>query len=629
MNIKFKTPLLVLSLLTSLSLAQWSVAALVLAPELESIREQAKQSPSSAIDAVLAKLNADPTLSGAARAQHYFVLAEVYKSQFLANKTYETASQAAGLAFSTGDELLGYWSTALQADAMGLQGDTGLGLSYIEPTIGWAKSNDKIGLQIFAMDISSWLHLKSGDHLLALELIQGAYQLAVEHPEASYHPPQRIAQSIGIIYQLRDEYRTAEPYFLETLAFAKRTGDKLLEADALYNLGSVYRGLKDQGRAIDYYQQSLAISRAADDAQGAAYTISRLVDMTLENTVTPAQMVEIEDQVEWLLQAFSDAKDFQEYGRALQLQAKLYWANGEQQEALTIIDTAQSLAREAGIEDSLIEAMVIKTDFLGQLNEYELAYQELQALRELERKYHQAATDARYQSLRAQLDIERQKLENELLVNENTNQQNALELARSQRTILGLIAAVFLVIIIAAGVIFSTLLKQRKILQRLAQADALTGLPNRRHTFELCSRELKLAQREDRNLCIAVADIDNFKSINDAFGHKAGDEALKFFANLARRHFRETDILGRIGGEEFIIVILNSSPEDAKKQLEYLMEKLLFLPESLKKYNGLKLTFSSGLIRAAPEKSVQDNIAEADKLLYIAKKSGKNQVHAA
>src|SRR5262249_8938691 len=99
--------------------------------------------------------------------------------------------------------------------------------------------------------------------------------------------------------------------------------------------------------------------------------------------------------------------------------------------------------------------------------------------------------------------------------------------------------------------------------QRLALMDALTGIPNRAAYDERIDQEYKRWRRFARPVCLLAWDIDHFKAINDAFGHKAGDKVLRIIGQLLLRHVRETDFVGRYGGEEFIMLLVGSTPEEA------------------------------------------------------------------
>lgn len=156
-----------------------------------------------------------------------------------------------------------------------------------------------------------------------------------------------------------------------------------------------------------------------------------------------------------------------------------------------------------------------------------------------------------------------------------------------------------------------------------SRTDSLTGLPNRRHILELLDEALVLQEATGSDLCIAVIDIDHFKAINDANGHDIGDEVLRTFAKLCRGLARDGDRLGRMGGEEFLLLLPGAASEIAVGVVEKIRSNLLSLRLS---ESGLKLScsFSAGIAQALPEDDRSSIIRRADRALYAAKKEGRN-----
>ncbi len=144
-----------------------------------------------------------------------------------------------------------------------------------------------------------------------------------------------------------------------------------------------------------------------------------------------------------------------------------------------------------------------------------------------------------------------------------------------------------------------------------ANKDFLTGISNRKHFFEL-GQNIHL---KSRNIALAMIDIDNFKKINDTFGHDKGDEVIKSLAHLLKNSIKGKDIVARVGGEEFIIFLQDIKTLDA----------INFLNEICKDISKLDFTVSIGLTTKKLN-SLDEMIKQADKLLYKAKENGKNRV---
>jgi diguanylate cyclase (GGDEF)-like protein len=156
-----------------------------------------------------------------------------------------------------------------------------------------------------------------------------------------------------------------------------------------------------------------------------------------------------------------------------------------------------------------------------------------------------------------------------------------------------------------------------------SRTDQLTGLPNRRHILELLDDALSLHEAVGSDLCIASIDIDNFKAVNDAHGHEAGDAVLRHFAGVCARRLRPQDRLGRLGGEEFLLVLPGVRPGEAAHIIERLRESFpaaAIVPENI----TLRYTFSAGIAEALPGDTGSTVLRRADRALYAAKREGRN-----
>lgn len=158
--------------------------------------------------------------------------------------------------------------------------------------------------------------------------------------------------------------------------------------------------------------------------------------------------------------------------------------------------------------------------------------------------------------------------------------------------------------------------------QRLATHDELTGLANRRHMQDRLMQEQYRFNRLKHPFSIAVIDLDNFKSINDARGHAGGDEVLKAFAAAAVSTLRACDLMARWGGEEFLLLLPDTGGLQAKATLLRLLERVRSLPQD----SGLTLSFSAGVTEHRADETVAETIARADREMYAAKAAGRNTV---
>ncbi|RUO26047.1 hypothetical protein CWE09_04790 [Aliidiomarina minuta] len=175
----------------------------------------------------------------------------------------------------------------------------------------------------------------------------------------------------------------------------------------------------------------------------------------------------------------------------------------------------------------------------------------------------------------------------------------------------------------------SDLVELREKFKLLAHTDALTGIYNRRFLFENAERELKRAKRTKKSFSVIIIDIDHFKKFNDSFGHAQGDSVIKSVVEACQQVVRETDLLGRIGGDEFVIVTPECGSHAALKVIHRLQEKINSLQFNWAEGKSLKLTLSIGLAVYNGTETFDQILARADRALYKVKKNNRNGVEMA
>lgn len=164
-------------------------------------------------------------------------------------------------------------------------------------------------------------------------------------------------------------------------------------------------------------------------------------------------------------------------------------------------------------------------------------------------------------------------------------------------------------------------------LRQLASTDPLTGALNRRHFWHTAGMELHRHQRYFRELAMLVMDIDHFKRINDTFGHPAGDKVLRELVKSCVKNLRESDIFGRIGGEKFAVLLVETQAEAAVEVADRLRQRLSAIQTIVDGGITINCTVSIGIAHARREdESLDDLIKRADAALYEAKNKGRNRV---
>lgn len=164
-----------------------------------------------------------------------------------------------------------------------------------------------------------------------------------------------------------------------------------------------------------------------------------------------------------------------------------------------------------------------------------------------------------------------------------------------------------------------------KLVRKLVREDQLTGALNRRGLDDAMAREVARAERNGTNLCIALIDIDNFKMINDSVGHQVGDIVLVHLVAIIKETIRTNDLIGRYGGEEFLLLLPESRIDEATSVLARLQRELASKPVSWGNQK-LLVTFSAGVATRCMGESEATLINRADQALYEAKRVGKDRI---
>lgn len=432
--------------------------------------------------------------------------------------------------------------------------------------------------------------------------------------------------TFSLIYTYLDEFDRAIAYAERAINGFSELGFPLYEAEAVNGLATAYRYQGNWISALEQYYryQEIVTSQESDLLSFfALYGIG----------ITHAERGACEDALPVIAQALA-MKSPADYALELwKREAVCRAQTGGAEAAHAALSMAEKLV--GGLPElkgtrwdiDILQAESKVSAALGQFDEAYFALKQYHEAEEaLDRK--NAAEDRKER--RAFQENARQALQIELL--EEQARVSVLEAERqqqqqrSERTLyLSLICALLLLSLIVLG-----RLRDARKFRRLSRTDALTGVANRRFIFEQLSGLLGNLTLRPVQLSVALIDIDGFKGVNDQWGHPAGDEVLKALAVSLSKMLRPGDLVGRIGGEEFMIVLPRTSIEGAYQMAERGRSIVEAMRVPLDEGNQVGVTVSIGIASISPSRNDPSSLyAAADEALYRAKHEGKNRVEAA
>ncbi|HEX5708560.1 MAG TPA: tetratricopeptide repeat-containing diguanylate cyclase [Pyrinomonadaceae bacterium] len=418
----------------------------------------------------------------------------------------------------------------------------------------------------------------------------------------------RATNNVGHVYLRLGEHEKALEHFRRALAVKREIGDRQNEGHVLLNIGQVYEAACETEAARGYYFESLERARAVGDRQAEAVCLARL------------------GKLYKTLGEYSDALEF--YTQSLRITEETgirYYeaeARVEMGETLTALGQTPSalehLARALALASELDSSDLVYRAHRALSEAYELGGELLRALAHYKEFHHTRErvfgedTAKRVKHVTTRAEVERAEREAEIYRLRNVELAEAyrgLKAADEQKTAL-----------------LEQLRGQAGELERQSKEDALTGLSNRRHFDAQLAQEFARARRFGRDLSVVMADLDDFKRVNDELSHAVGDEVLRRVAEILRAGCRRIDVVARYGGEEFVLLLVETTAEQAR----VLCEKLC---EAVREYDWrevhprlTRVRLSLGLSGDARAPTPEALLAVADAKLYEAKRTGKDRV---
>jgi diguanylate cyclase (GGDEF)-like protein len=413
--------------------------------------------------------------------------------------------------------------------------------------------------------------------------------------------------------------RAIEYYRQLVVEYEKRKQPSDL-ADTTFNIGSTFEMKGDFAAAELHYRRALASFQKLGQAKDVAFT-KRALGSALMKQGRAAEALPLLDEA---VRFYEQRHDEENIAWARQFRGMAYRRLGQLTEALGELEAARRFFEQEKNVRFLEKNADEVTLVYAQLGDWRKAYDAAARHTALAQQLAANRNDELSSRLRVAFDTEKKDRENRALARENALRAAALREAERSRKLQIVVSALTALLAAAMAILFWRQVVNTRRIRAMAMTDELTRLPNRRHILAVAEIAFEAAKRERRAVAVIVLDIDRFKRINDTWGHAAGDAVLQRVARTCRVELRADDQIGRIGGEEFLVVLHATSSQQAHE----IAERLRLAVERLDLTTiapDLCVTISLG-VHVTTDYDSSAAIAAADSMLYRAKESGRNRV---
>ena len=481
------------------------------------------------------------------------------------------------------------------------------------PSVDEITSSKKLSIIALAHIVLNRIQLTKGDYQEAFDSAKTAYQL-FEKAGNDYEKALALKEIADIHIALYNYELAIEQLQRAKLALTKF--NKQEHYKVTDQLAYAYEEKGDLIKAVELYESIKKDVRRFESENGYAYILIKLTELNIklnslsqgESYLTELNTLSVTDS--WILTLYNFTK------------SEWYLATYQLQAALTSYE--KIAGQQQYWPDSLKERYLNLTSQLAAATgDTSLQITSQQQLIALIKDKQQAIANNTLISARLNFNYEQQILEISRLEHESKLQQKLLAVAKDKSFWQGLTMMITCLCLLLFAVYTFKQVRQKKYFEILALKDELTGIANRRAILNL-KRSVMLQNKLNQQVSSLISiDIDHFKAVNDQYGHDIGDELIISITNTIVQTVRYSDRVGRVGGEEFLIVLENQSLEHAKDIAERIR-----LSVAEKEHTSLSIsaTISLGVIEIAPNETSEQAAKRVDLHLYEAKRRGRNTV---
>jgi diguanylate cyclase (GGDEF)-like protein len=421
------------------------------------------------------------------------------------------------------------------------------------------------------------------------------------------------------------QYDRAIEYYRQMLAANLRDGAQNDVATGYFNLGSTLEQKGDLEPALAYYRRALELERRLNDA-GEVAECQRAIGVVLSKLGRPGEALRGLDEA---LAFYGRARDDEGAARTRLSRGAALRRLGRHADALRDLDSAAARFAATHNDRFLEKVQDERAQALAGVGDWRRALEARNAQLALQRALADQLREENTSRLRVQFDAEKKEQENRALLRENALRGRALRDAGRIRSLQTAVIALTLAVIAILAALVVRHFRHARQMRALALTDELTRLPNRRHLLHVAGERVSAARAGTGPLSVLALDVDHFKRINDTFGHDVGDRVLRRVADVCRGALRRDDVIGRTGGEEFVVVMPGASSTVAVEIAERL-RAAIERAEWGDLAPGLRVTVSVGATEWTPRDEGFAAVARrADDSLYRAKERGRNRTELA
>jgi diguanylate cyclase (GGDEF)-like protein len=458
-----------------------------------------------------------------------------------------------------------------------------------------------------------------GDFLDAQRILANANYR--KHAEASL-------QNIAVAYRRMGDLTKAMDYLRQSAAFSEREGYWSSLTVSLLQMAYLQEDLGQLDESLATFNRALALTAQHElEYESAAAQLGMTSVL-----VKKARLDEAQSALDSAKQGFDRLGDRSNEGMLHLMRGEVLAGRGDHAAALEeYLESSRAFDADPNLR-YMVELYAARSVSQEALGNFRAALNDLKLERSGRRKLTEEARTQQSLLLQYQFDTARRDLENARLESERRNQQARLDMVqRANRWQAAALVSIGLLVIVLMVMFVRQLRRTRRAhalalsAHALALTDALTGVANRRHVEAAAADMVAASRASGKPLAVVTFDLDGFKRVNDSHGHACGDRVLVSIARECEALLRDADLLGRIGGEEFVVLLPDTPPEHALQVADRLRVSVAHLDLS-DIVPDLHVTISLGLAFLRPtDDGLHDVIDRADAALYRAKANGRNR----